>query len=354
MTVTSVYALLFALFLLGLLLYILYHQSGRMFYFLFIFGVFASSLLFSDFTRPMEECCSAQSFPFGLPLLYLIGPSYLLYKNGYRYHPGWMWLHYSPAILIFLNLVISALFQPDFFMESITKHTLGEGTNITGSAWLTDKAILILYPIHALIYLLSHLRIQAQEGAPLLTKDDLVTYVMIINIPVIILLISVFNGFLDVRPTTLTAIQVFVLSSVPILIIDIINGYQQVEQKTRVNAVLKTIDMAHISLFLGGQIFPKSDFTSPGFSKEQLLVVSDIPESDWDEYLNRKSLTFNGLKRWVRVQISKKLILDGYLDKYSVEALSQDVGYRSRTSFYSAFKEIEGMSFMEFRERNKK
>lgn len=354
MTITSVYALLFALFMLGLLLYVLYHQSGRMFYFLFIFGVFASSLLFSDFTRPMEECCSAQSFPFGLPLLYLIGPSYLLYKNGYRYHPGWMWLHYSPAILIFLNLVISALFQPDFFMESITKHTLGEGTNITGSAWLADEAILILYPIHALIYLLSHLRIQAKEGAPMLTKDDLVTYVMIINIPVIILLISVFNGFLDVSPTTLTAIQVFVLSSVPILMIDIINGYKEVEQKTRVNAVLKTIDMAHISLFLGGQILPKSDFTSPGFSKEELIVVSDIPESDWDEYMSRKGLTFNGLKRWVRVQISKKLIQDGYLDKYSVEALSQDIGYRSRTSFYSAFKEIEGVSFMEYREKNRK
>ncbi len=354
MTITSVYALLFALFLLGLLLYVLYHQSGRMFYFLFIFGVFASSLLFSDFTRPMEECCSAQSFPFGLPLLYLIGPSYLLYKNGYRYHPGWMWLHYSPAILIFLNLVISALFQPDFFMESITKYTLGEETNITGSAWLADKAILILYPIHALIYLLSHLRIQAKEGAPMLTKDDLVTYVMIINIPVIILLISVFNGFLDVSPTTLTAILVFVLSTVPILMIDILTGYKQVEQKTRVNAVLKTIDMAHISLFLGGQILPKSDFTSPGFSKEELIVVSDIPESDWDEYMIRKGLTFNGLKRWVRVQISKKLIQDGYLDKYSVEALSQDIGYRSRTSFYSAFKEIEGVSFMEYREKNRK
>lgn len=354
MTITSVYALLFALFLLGVLLYVFYYQSGRMFYFLFIFGVFASSLLLSDFTRPMEECCSAQTFPFALPLLYLIGPSYLMYKNGYRYHPGWMWLHYSPTILIFLNLVISALFQPNFFMESMMNHALGEGTNITGSAWLTDQAIIILYPIHALIYLLTQLRTQVKEGAPLLTKDDIVTYVMIINIPVIILLIAVFNGLLDVRPTTLTAIQVFVLSCIPILLIDIINGYKLVEQKTRVNAVLKTIDLAHISLFLGGQILPKSDFTSPGFSKEELIVVSDIPESDWDEYMSRKGLTFNGLKRWVRVQISKKLIQDGYLDKYSMEALSQDIGYRSRTSFYSAFKEIEGVSFMEYREKNRK
>ncbi|HAW21291.1 MAG TPA: hypothetical protein DCX14_14010, partial [Flavobacteriales bacterium] len=46
----------------------------------------------------------------------------------------------------------------------------------------------------------------------------------------------------------------------------------------------------------------------------------------------------------------KDLIAQGALNDYSVDGLSQLIGYQSRTSFYSAFKEVEGMSFSEYRD----
>jgi len=354
LTITSVYALLFALFLLGILLYLFFHRSGRMFYFLFIFGVISSSLLLSDFSRPMQECCSSQTFPFTLPLLYLIGPSYLFYKNGYRYQAGWMWLHFSPAILLLLTLAISAIIQPEYFIDSLALFTLGESTHITGLSWLSDKTVIYLYPIHTLVYLIMHIKTQVKEGVALVSKDELTTYAMVFNTPLILVIIAVFTGILEVSDLTLAWFQVLVISIIPVLIVDLLNGYQSAEQKNRIDTVLRTLDMAHISLYIGGQITPKSAFTTTGFTKENLIDLSAIPESEWNEYFLRKGLTFISLKRWIRVQIAKKLIAEGYLVTYSVEALSIDIGYQSRSSFYSAFKQTEGITFMEYRERIKK
>ena len=353
MTITSVYALLFALFLLGILLYLFFHRSGRMFYSLFIFGVISSALLLSDFSRPMQECCSSQTFPFTLPLLYLIGPSYLFYKNGYRYQAGWMWLHYSPAILLLLTIAISAIIQPEYFIESQALFKLGESTHITGLSWLSDITILYIYPIHTLVYLIIHIKTQVKEGAPLFSNDDLTTYVMIFNAPIILLITAVLSGTLEVSDSTLVWTQIFVISIIPAIIIELINGYKSVGQKNHVNTALKTVHIAHISRFVHDQITPKSPFTTPGFTKDKLLDFSAIPESEWSEYFLHKELTFISLKKWIRVQIAKKLIAEGYLDTYSVEALSADIGYRSRSSFYSAFVQTEGITFMEYRERIK-
>jgi AraC-like DNA-binding protein len=40
---------------------------------------------------------------------------------------------------------------------------------------------------------------------------------------------------------------------------------------------------------------------------------------------------------------------NGYLEENSIDALSNDVGYASRTSLYKVFLEIEGCSLPAFR-----
>ncbi len=89
--------------------------------------------------------------------------------------------------------------------------------------------------------------------------------------------------------------------------------------------------------------------TSKGVSIVDLVKVSNISLEDWAVYLAWRELDFINFKRYHRVQQAKKLVQEGYLKQFSVNGLTEVIGYQSRTSFYSAFKQIEGTSFTDYR-----
>ena len=86
-----------------------------------------------------------------------------------------------------------------------------------------------------------------------------------------------------------------------------------------------------------------------GVSILDLVKTSNISLEDWAVYLAWRELDFITFKRYHRVQQAKKLVQEGYLKQFSVNGLTEVIGYQSRTSFYSAFKEIEGTSFSDYR-----
>ena len=89
--------------------------------------------------------------------------------------------------------------------------------------------------------------------------------------------------------------------------------------------------------------------TTNGVSILDLVKTSNISLEDWAVYLAWRELDFITFKRYHRVQQAKKLVQEGYLKQFSVNGLTEVIGYQSRTSFYSAFKEIEGTSFSDYR-----
>ena len=86
-----------------------------------------------------------------------------------------------------------------------------------------------------------------------------------------------------------------------------------------------------------------------GVSILDLVKTSNISLEDWAVYLAWRELDFITFKRYHRVQQAKKLVQEGYLKQFSVNGLTEVIGYQSRTSFYSAFKEIEGTSFTNYK-----
>lgn len=60
---------------------------------------------------------------------------------------------------------------------------------------------------------------------------------------------------------------------------------------------------------------------------------------------------FTALRTAYRVEYSKTLLRAGQLEKYTIEGIALKAGFGSRSNFYSAFREVTGMSPSEFMEQ---
>lgn len=112
---------------------------------------------------------------------------------------------------------------------------------------------------------------------------------------------------------------------------------------------LAPMDFGRIEQLLAEEKKLVQVLTIKGVSLSDLVMKTGISFETWSTYLTWTDFTFIGFKRKIRIQYVKKLIDSGYLNQYSVDGLSEKIGYQSRTSFYSAFKEVEGVSFTVYR-----
>ena len=53
-------------------------------------------------------------------------------------------------------------------------------------------------------------------------------------------------------------------------------------------------------------------------------------------------MSFADPKKKFRIEYAQRLIEQGFLEKHTVNSLSETIGYSSRTSFYSAYKAVTG------------
>lgn len=78
-------------------------------------------------------------------------------------------------------------------------------------------------------------------------------------------------------------------------------------------------------------------------SKNQLSDISrklNLSSNEFSKIINTKYTGFNSWINELKIEYSTTLIKDGYLNKYSVEALALDCGFNSKNTFYRAFKKI--------------
>ena len=91
----------------------------------------------------------------------------------------------------------------------------------------------------------------------------------------------------------------------------------------------------------------QQDFSSSEFNLDMLITKSNIDLNSWRNYLENEKVSFTTLKKRIRINYAQRLLAGDFLDQYTVEYLTQTIGYQSRTSFYTAYKEITGKSFTE-------
>jgi len=101
-------------------------------------------------------------------------------------------------------------------------------------------------------------------------------------------------------------------------------------------------DYDDITLFLEDKEGCEKIFAQPKINIDRLAHISNIEAIDWRNYLNDENLSFSELKKKLRIQYAIRLIAEGFLEKFTIDSLTETIGYSSRTSFYSAYKEVTG------------
>jgi AraC-like DNA-binding protein len=90
-------------------------------------------------------------------------------------------------------------------------------------------------------------------------------------------------------------------------------------------------------------------YLNPNYSLTNLSIDSDISTINI-----RDSIITNGLKNYsayinsFRIDHAEKLILNGYLETYSIESLCKDSGFQSEVTFYRVFKKIHNCTPKEY------
>ena len=120
-------------------------------------------------------------------------------------------------------------------------------------------------------------------------------------------------------------------------------GQQQPSDVVRIEQYAKSLEQNTSNVLLDEDV-----------NKLNFIRTTPYSADQWENYFDVTGRGYVDLKKRVRIAVALNLIKDEFLNTYSVEALSKEIGYKSRTSFYNCFEEITGSKFPEFRETLRK
>ena len=292
-------------------------------------------------------------FPFIVPLFYALGPLLLVhYRSHYDESSAKDLLHFLPVGFLFLDTIIHQMVFPQDFMTNTELARAYNFREANFSFFLSGAFILVTYPCYILGYasyiLVEHLGNKRNK------KQLIFIFLLIVALMSIVLQDLVLYYHLDLRlfPVDINIVR-FSLSLIgPLLLF-----YSLVVFKTAINkrlsrpkGSLTDLKILEIDSFTHKETFnDDSPIYQKGMGKIEYIAASPFSEKEWENYLRANSMTFSDYKRKVRIERTKHLIQEGYLVNYSIESLSDEVGYRSRSSFYASFEQTAGMKLSEFR-----
>ena len=86
-----------------------------------------------------------------------------------------------------------------------------------------------------------------------------------------------------------------------------------------------------------------SPYIEPGFNLSKMALDLQLSERVLSNYFNTElAISFSEWKNNNRIDYACKMIAEGKADKLTVEGISQNVGFSSRSKFIDAFKERKG------------
>ena len=90
-------------------------------------------------------------------------------------------------------------------------------------------------------------------------------------------------------------------------------------------------------------------FYEQDFDLTSCAKALEIPTHHLSYFLNQQlGLSFSAYRNNVRIEKGKKLIILGYLERNTMEALAQQCGFANRSSFSKTFKKVTTMNVTEF------
>lgn len=129
-----------------------------------------------------------------------------------------------------------------------------------------------------------------------------------------------------------------------------VNLGSDLEDKDRQKPPLKDIEyLTELSDRIDQIMFQEQPFLKSDFKLTHLAGALNVPEHHLASCLrNIKETTFTDLKNLYRINAFKDRIDNDALKNLTIDALSLECGFQSKSGFYSVFKKHEGMTPMEY------
>jgi len=115
--------------------------------------------------------------------------------------------------------------------------------------------------------------------------------------------------------------------------------------KKKAKSFFPNSDLSHESERLDKFIRENKMYRNQGLTIDLLSDRIGLPSYKVSYLINNVyELGFNDFINEFRIDEAKKLLNSPEYDRYTIEAISHDVGFNSRSTFYAAFKKITGMT----------
>jgi len=325
-------------------------------YLVFLFSTLTSVVFFMP-TDTYGTTIISPLFPWVIPFFYLIGPSFFKLTISNKVST------YNNILLLFPFAILSIIIitRGIFYNEAFnTEVTIGVNSNFSESNTflVPDRVLLVFYPLHMFIFaVLSLIYIIKQREKTMFRVLPIAT---ILFTPLLIDLVYSFvyaPSYLffpddhKLRGMAVTLVAVVIIDS---LFIPSKKSKNSTEAANTENRVLNnSLTPLKVTAFISSEIKqPQAPIFTNRITPVEFYDGSPYSSVQWSEYFKESETSYALLKKRLRVERCKLLISEGYLELHSIDSLSVDVGYSSRTSLYKVFKEIELCSLPEYRESN--
>jgi AraC-like DNA-binding protein len=341
-----------------------------------ILGILSAYALTHYYTTP-EESDYVYAILYGTlsPLWLLPGPLLYFYfrgifqqgKSKITWKDG---LHFIPSLFHLIN-ILPYLFSP-FEYKLHVAHAIHQDINnlqlININSLYSFKTAFLIRPIALLFYLLwcKILFIRQKNSISKRTQIWLHCFIISLLITTFIYLyvaIKLFSHTLDIE--SFDSIPIYIASGIayillPIALIlffpEILYGIK----KEGVNGILEKLDVSPNELTAHTDLAKKikeylrreKPFLNPDFELADLATALEVnPKQVSFACKNVLNIKFTDLRAQLRVEHAKELLKKGLTGTITIDAIGVDSGFKSRSTYYEAFKAETGMTPHQYLEK---
>ena len=277
-------------------------------------------------------------YPLFFGFVALLGPAYYFALVARRVNNvGNAILHIAPAAFIFLSALIGMVKAPTsqeqlevFFLSS--ERLPAQVWSLVGDQYLT----ILLFPV----------QLGAYAGAALWkTKDKRQAFLTLPLILISIIFTWVYSSPGNEEWGIHLCVGALEILMIILFIYYLLTDTPKVQYERKERLHIEPINYHDVIAFLEDTDLSEKIFCESKISLDRLAQQTDIEAITWRNYLNDEGLSFSDLKKKIRVNYAVRLIENGFLEKYTIDSLTETIGYSSRTSFYAAYKEITGTNW---------
>ena len=328
-------------------------------YIYFLFGVTVASFLLTDPVL-VGNMFVKVLYPLFVPFLFIVGPgiygSYLPIKERRDY---WHIVHYLPILIGYTLLFLHWFLDPDHYYQSISYARELDWKNTKIFYPFSDIYIFLAYPIvssfyyiltiHRLIKFKAELKQFILPAGMLLFSpllwDTVYQFIhgegyfihdgAILRYILVGAIIIIFWDITIVKPPKPKEVMEKMIEKKPL-----IAPYPYLEDFPNESLALYIIEVAEESTI---ELFRKFK------NKDAFIKSTSFTNQEWDQFFAFTRTSWNYLKKYIRVRRAIQLMEDGFLIENNIDTLAEEVGYNSRASLYTAFKQVMGTSLPDFR-----